>query len=112
MNLELDALEKTNTCEGIFLPPNKTSIACMWIYKSKFNPDGTLERHKARLVILDCRKKERIDYDQTFAPVVKLTIVRTLLALAVVQNWETCQMDVTNAFMHGDLIEDVYKKFP
>lgn len=55
MNLELEALETNETWEVTTLPPGKTATACKWIYKSKYNPDGTLERHKARLVILGCR---------------------------------------------------------
>lgn len=112
MNLELEALERNNTWEVTSLPPNKTAIASKWIYKSKYNPDGTLERHKARLVILGCKQKAGIDYDQTFAPVAKLTTVRTLLAVTAIQNWDTCQMDVANAFLHGDLAENVYMKMP
>lgn len=112
MNLELEALEQNGTWEVTELPPNKTAIACKWIYKSKYNPDGTLERHKSRLVVLGCRQKPGIDYDQTFALVEKLTTVRTLLVVASIQNWETCQMDMANAFLHGELQEDAYMKMP
>lgn len=112
MNLELEALEKNQTWEVTPLPSNKTAIACKWLYKSKYNPDGTLERHKARLVILGCRQKAGVDYDQTFTPVAKLTTVCALLAVAAIKNWQTFQMDVANAFLHGELMEDVYMKMP
>ena len=112
MNLELDALERNNTWIITTLPPNKTAITCKWVFKSKFNPDGTLERHKARLVIMGCKQKPGEDYDQTFAPVAKLTTVRTLLAVAAMEDWITIQMDVSNAFLHGDLLEEIYMKLP
>lgn len=112
MNNELDALEENNTWIVTTLPPHKTAIGCKWIFKSKYNPDGTLERHKARLVVLGNRQKQGEDFDQTFAPVAKLTTMRTLLAVAAMQEWKTVQMDVSNAFLHGDLMEDVYMKMP
>lgn len=112
MNNELDALEFNNTWEVTTLPPDCHSIGCKWIFKTKFNPDGSIERHKARLVILGCHQQPGIDFAETFAPVAKLTTVRTLLAVAAIENWITCQMDVSNAFLHGDLQEDVYIKLP
>lgn len=112
MNDELEALERNGTWSVTELPQGKTAIGCKWLFKTKFNPDGSIERHKSRLVILGCRQKYGEDYKETFAPVAKMTTVRTMLAAAAIQNWYTLQMDVSNAFLHGELLEDVYMKMP
>lgn len=112
MNRELDALEKNDTWSVTTLPPTKVAIGCKWLFKIKYNPNGTVERYKARLVILGCNQKYGEDYAETFAPVAKMTTVRTILAVAAMQDWYTYQMDVTNAFLHGDLLEHVYMKLP
>lgn len=112
MNAELEALELNKTWIVTTLPPNKTVIGCKWIYKTKYLPDGTIDRHKARLVVLGNHQKYGEDFYETFAPVAKMTTVRTLLAVAAMQHWHTIQMDVSNAFLHGDLFETIYMKMP
>ncbi|XP_057999352.1 uncharacterized protein LOC131178413 [Hevea brasiliensis] len=74
--------------------------------------DERVEQYKARLVILGNNKVEGIDYQETFAPTTKMVTVRTFLVVAATKNWELHQMDVQNAFLHGDLEEEVYMKIP
>lgn len=111
MNQELQALEDNKTWVITTLPPGKKSIDCKWLYKTKYSPDGAIERYKSRLVILGCRQTYGVDYLETFAPVAKLTTLRALLAITAIQGWFTVQMDVSNAFLNGDLEEHVYMKF-
>jgi len=108
INLELQALEENGTWVLAPLPSSRKAIGCKWLFKTKLHVDGTLDRYKAKLVIFGCKQKVGLDYKETFAPVAMMTTVRALLAVAAMKGWITCQMDVSNAFLHGDLYEEVY----
>ncbi|CAA7049516.1 unnamed protein product [Microthlaspi erraticum] len=112
MGTEVDALEQKRTWDICDLPPGKEALECLWVYKTKYKSDGTIERYKARLVVQGNHQVEGEDYDETFAPVVKMNTVRSVLRLVAAKNWEVYQMDVNNAFLHGDLEEEVYMKLP
>ncbi|CAH9074985.1 unnamed protein product [Cuscuta europaea] len=112
MNSEIQALEANRTWTMVRLPPGKRALGCRWVYKIKYNSDGTIERLKARLVIFGNRQVAGLDYNETFAPVAKMVTVRAFLARAASKNWELHQMDVHNAFLHGDLHEEVYMMTP
>lgn len=112
MTAELDALAKTNTWDLVSCPPCIKPIGCKWVYTVKLKSDGSLERYKARLVALGNRQEYGIDYQDTFAPVAKMTTVRLLIALAASKSWPIFQMDVSNAFLNGDLVEEVFMKPP
>lgn len=112
MTKEVDALEVNKTWDIVDLPPGKVAIGSQWVYKTKYNADGSIERYKARLVVCGNKQIEGEDYHETFAPVVRMTTVRTILRLVAANQWEVFQMDVHNAFLHGDLDEEVYMKLP
>ncbi|GKA76638.1 cysteine-rich receptor-like protein kinase 8 [Tanacetum coccineum] len=110
MDAELKVLEENSTWELTKLHAGKKAIGSYWILKTKLKANGTKERKKARLVMQGNRQRHGVDYQDTFAPVAKMVTMRSLLAIAAVNRWFTCQMDVSNAFLHGDLIEEVYMK--
>lgn len=112
MQKEFGALENNQTWVMTSLPPGKKALGCKWVYKIKYNSDGSVECLKARLVILSNHQVEGIDYTETFAPVAKVVIVRVFLVVGAARNWEVHQMDVHNAFQHGDHDEEVYMKLP
>ncbi|WMV49513.1 hypothetical protein MTR67_042898 [Solanum verrucosum] len=112
MHEELVALEENDTWDMVDTPTNATIIGSRWVYSIKMKADGSLDRYKARLVAQGYRQEYGIDYDEKFAPIAKMTTIRIFLALASIKGWKLHQLDIKNAFMHGDLQEVVYMKTP
>lgn len=112
MNTELSALQQNKTWTLIPLPKGHKPIGCKWVYKIKYKSDGATERYKARLVAKGYNQVEGIDYQETFSPTSKLTSLRCILTIAATKNWFTHQLDVHNAFLHGELDEIVYMEPP
>ena len=112
MKSEMDALERQHTWDLQELPQDKKALGTKWVHTIKLRADGTIERHKSRLVVLGNNQKEGLDYTETFSPVAKMITVRLFLDLAAKNNHEIHQMDVHNVFLHGDLQEEVYIKVP
>ncbi|RVW75057.1 Retrovirus-related Pol polyprotein from transposon RE2 [Vitis vinifera] len=112
MKEELDALTKNHTWDLVTLPPGQSVVGCKWIYKIKTRSDGSVECYKARLVAKGFTQEYGIDYEETFALVARISSVRALLAVAAARKWDLFQMDVKNAFLNGDLSEEVYMQPP
>ncbi|GKD63298.1 ribonuclease H-like domain-containing protein, partial [Tanacetum coccineum] len=87
-------------------------VRSMWLFKHKFHTYGTLSRYKVCLVANGSSQQLGVDFDETFSPVVKPAIIRTVLSLVVSRKWPIHQLDVKNAFLNGDLSETVYMHQP
>lgn len=109
---ELGQHDKNGTMQLCALPPAKRALPCKWVFVIKFHADGTLQRYKARLVIMGNFQKEGIDFTETFAPTIQHKSIRVILAIANECGYELHQMDVTCAFLYGDIEEEVYMQQP
>ncbi|KAK8957728.1 hypothetical protein KSP39_PZI001284 [Platanthera zijinensis] len=112
MEEEFAALRRNRTWSLVPFTPSMNVIGCKWVYKVKHKADGSIERYKARLVAQGFNQREGFDFTETFSPVVKSSTVRLVLSLAISRDWRLRQLDVKNAFLHGDLQEIVYLKQP
>jgi hypothetical protein len=112
MDSEYMALMKNKTCH--LVPPRKVInvVDCKWVWKKKYKSDGSLDKYKSRLVAKGFKQRYGIDYGDTFSPVVKHATIRVVLSLVVSQGWSLRQLDVSNAFLHGHLEEDIYMRQP
>ena len=81
MDEEIHAIMKNDTWELRELPKGKQSIGVKWVYKTKCNAEGRVDKHKARLVVKGYKQKHGIEYEETFAPVARMETVRVVLAI-------------------------------
>ena len=109
---EMAALHSTGTWDLVVLPVGKFPVGCRWVYTVKVGPDGQFDRLKARLVAKGYTQVYGSDYGDTFSPVAKIASVRLLLSMAAMCSWPLFQLDIKNAFLHGDLAEEVYMEQP
>ena len=108
MDEEIHAIEKNDTWKLTNLPDNSKAIGVKWIYKTKKNAKGEVQRYKARLVAKGYKQREGIDYGEVFAPVARLETIRLLISLAAQHRWKIYQLDVKSAFLNGFLEEEIY----
>ncbi len=103
MDEEMATLDANATWELVALLKDKKAIGCKWVYKVKHNIDGSVNRYKARLIAKGYAQTYGIDYEETYSLVAKMISVRAIIAMAATKGWSLPQMDVNNAFLHGDL---------
>ena len=108
----MGSLRLNEVWELVELPPNRRIIGSKWVFKRKVDADEEVERYKARLVAQGCSQRFGLDYEETFSPVVRLESIRSAIALGAQHKLQLRQMDLSTAFLHGELTEKVYMKQP
>ena len=112
MAIEYQALVDRGTWALVPRPKNRNVITTKWVFTVKTKADGTFQRYKARLVARGFDQRLGLDYGETYAPVGRYATARLLLGLACVYDWEVHVMDVTNAFLYGDIDHEIYMEQP
>ena len=112
MKSEIESLQKNNVWELEKLPEGRSAVGCKWVFKTKLDAQGNIERYKARLVAQGFTQRYGVDYDETFSPVVRFESVRSLFAIASKYKLAVHQMDVRTAFLNGELKEEIFMKQP
>ena len=112
MSAEIEAIERNQTWELTELPNGVKPIGVKWVFKTKLNENGDVEKFKARLVAKGYAQRHGMDYTEVFAHVARFDTIRMMLAVAAQFNWEVFQLDVKSAFLHEELKEEVYVQQP
>lgn len=112
MKDEYCSLKANNTWELVDRPLDVNVVKSKWVFKLKVGADGSVQRHKARLVAKGYSQKPGVDYFETFAPVVKISSIRLLFALAAEKDLSIHHIDVTTAFLNGEIQEEIYMEQP
>ncbi|KAI5336311.1 hypothetical protein L3X38_015578 [Prunus dulcis] len=112
MQEEIDALQMQGTWSLVPCPQQKNIVGSKWVYKIKRHENGSVARYKARLVAQGFSQELGLDFSKTFSPVVRHTTVRLILSLAAMHKWSLRQLNVKNAFLHGELEEEVFMRQP
>jgi hypothetical protein len=108
--LEMDNHISNGTWELVDLPPGAKCINSGWVFRLKRNADGSIERHKARLVAKGYSQRPGFDYNEVFAPTFRYAAIRTIIALAAINNLHLRSVDISHAFINGDLEETIYMR--
>ena len=112
MQEEYNALMKNHTWKLVPMRTNRKLVGCKWVFKLKKNANWLISRYKAMLVAKGYDQFACFNYNETFSPVVKPTIIHVIIIVAFSQNWPLRQVNVNNAFLHSDLNETIFMYQP
>ena len=112
MKDEMESMSSNGVWDLEQIPKGAKTVGCKWVYKTKYDSRGNIERFKARLVAKGFTQREGIDYNETFSPVSCKDSLRIIMALVAHYDLELHQMDVKTTFLNGDLEENVYMAQP
>ena len=109
---EYQALVNNHTWDLVPNTDGLRVVQCKWVFRTKLKADGSLDKYKARLVAKGFQRTPGVDFSETFSPVVKASTIRVVFTLAVSRGWGIQQIDINNAFLNGDLQEEVFMVQP
>jgi len=109
---EIQSLIENGTFELVQLPPGRKAIGSRWVFRVKRNADGSIEQFKARLVAQGFAQRPGFDFTETFAPTPKWAALRAILAIAAIEDLELESVDISSAYLNGELAEEVYMRQP
>ena len=112
MQKEMESIYSNDVWDLVELPKDCKTVGSKWVFKRKTYADGSIDRYKARLVAQGFSQRCGRDYDETFSPVIRFESLRTLIALAVQKGIQLHQLDITAAFLNGELEEKVFMRQP
>ena len=112
MEEEYNALVRNNTWGLVPSSAASRVVQCKWVFRTKLKADGSLDKYKARLVAKGFQQTPGVDSDETFSPVIKASTIRIVFTIAVSRRWDIQQIDINNAFLNGDLKEEVFMTQP
>jgi hypothetical protein len=108
MKEEMDSIQENKTWSPMHLPKGHRAIGLKWVFRLKHDEHSNVVRHKARLVAKGYVQCQGIDFDEVFAHVARMELVRAVLVVAAHHGWHIHHMNVKSAFLNGDLAEEVY----
>jgi len=112
VNDEMDSILSNNTWVQVDLPTGSKPIGCKWVFRRKYNTNGSIQIFKARLVAKCFTQKEGVNYFDTYSPVARITSITVLFALASIYKLYVHQMDVKTTFLNEELKEEMYMEQP
>jgi len=112
MDVEMEAIKRNGMWELMELPAGGKKVGVKWVYKTKLNENGAVDKYKARLVVKGYSQQYGVDYIEVFAPVAYMETIRLVVALAAQRGWTIYQLDVKSAFLYGELNEEVFVEQP
>lgn len=109
---EYSSLVENRTWSLVVPPKHRNVIGCKWVFTTKRDADGAVEKYKARLVAQGCFQKRNVDYFETFAPVIRHPTIRLILAIGVQKRLLIHHVDIAAAYLNGNLEEEVFMHQP
>ena len=109
---EIEAHVSNGTWELAQLPPGKRAIGSRWVFKVKRKPDGSIDKYKGRIVAQGFSQVRGIHYNEIFASTARMAAMRAVIAMAATEDLELDSVDVSTAFLNGDIDAEIYMKVP